>query len=289
LTLYLILDTILTTKQKKELKMMKCLEITLSKDIIKDRQKFDDLITIESLRDFILSACDDSPTIVKNALNSQTHSLVSVIYSRPHKEMVRIFGLGENGDLAINSIFVKLSTLSYVKIKNEKYAIKRILINPKIDYLAIDNGINNIYTTLTPINIFNKHNYKIFKGIYHTAFGNDIPVRKDTISKAPQEQKDKFYEEIKKYSLQQIQNFISFYTSSLLSIDRDSLEFIEKLKIEWKDINVIFGKYHSEEMAMPMVTGKFKSNFLLPKFIGYKIGKGFGELSLKTKGANCEF
>jgi hypothetical protein len=33
---------------------------------------------------------------------------------------------------------------------------------------------------------------------------------------------------------------------------------------------------------MPMIIGKFRTNFVLPKFVGYKIGKGFGELSLKT-------
>jgi len=269
--------------------MFHCLSIILDSPIERGGQQFDDLITIESIRDFILASSSTFPSVVQNTLNHQAYTMPKIIYSRPHGNSVRIFALGEDGVLALNSVFAHLSRTKQMRIKNKNYKIKSLVVDPDKDFLAQSNGLKNTYTTLTPIAIFGKKNYGVFKSIYHRAFGDNIPVRKETIQKAEPMKKEAFYGELKQFAKQFITDYIKFYTASVLGGEKNTYAFVDTLEIEWNNIDIVFAKYHSEEKAMPMVIGKFNSNLMLPKFIGYKTGKGFGELSLKEKGAAYGF
>jgi hypothetical protein len=163
------------------------------------------------------------------------------------------------------------------KIKTEIYTIKGIpTVEGDIDFLPYNNGRENTYTTITPINVFNKFNHKVFKAILYKHF------KDGNFNLEQKEQVKTFNEEIGTYASEQIKDYIAYLLSKVLKKDKAYFEFVSKIEIKWEDIRLIHGKYHSEEKRMPMIIGKFRTNFVLPKFVGYKIGKGFGELSLKT-------
>lgn len=256
--------------------MITCLKIEFDKDILRDRNFIDNIALTEEARDNIIKFSSNEPENIYKIINNQEFSLPYIIYSKPYKNIFKIYGLGDNGINGINAIFKNIIMNQTFKIKNEIYKLKGIpTIESNIDLLPYNNGRINTYTTITPINIFNKFNHKIFKAILYKHF-TDGNYDKNNIQKVKS-----FYEDIKKYADEQIKDSIAYLVSNLLKKEKDYFEFISKIKIEWEDIVIVHGKYHSEEKKMPMIIGKFRSNFVLPKFIGYKIGKGFGELSLK--------
>jgi len=261
--------------------MFACLHINLEKEIKTDNQKFDSLITIEDIRDNIIKLTNDEPLLIKNVINNNKNTMPYIIYSKPYKNQIRIFAMTENGKLALNSIFMNLLQVGTLKIKNEYYKIKGIpQLDDEVSFLPYNNGRINIYTTLTPINIFNRHNMKIYSAIMKKYFPNSMKYKDGTVN-----QQKAFNNELKIYVNSQIKDYMKYMLSKLIKDkNKEDFEFIDNIKIEWEELHVRYDKYHTEERVIPMITGKFKSDFILPKFIGYKIGKGFGELSLKTRG-----
>lgn len=257
--------------------MITRLRIKLDKSInYKRTDSLDHIITVEEIRDNIIKFSNDEPEIIRDIINNTLHTLPSVLYASPYNDTISIYGLADKGFMAINSIFKNVLLNKTLKIKNDIYKIVGIpTIENNVDFLPYNNGNTNVYTTLTPINIFNKHNHKVFKSILCRSFKDekfDITNTKAVES---------FYEDIKKYALEQIRNSIRYSVSILLNKDKASFEFIDNIDIEWERIQVVFHHYQSEEKKMPMIIGKFRSNFVLPRFIGYKVGKGFGEIILK--------
>ena len=257
--------------------MITQLSVQLDRNIKFNKNNSLEFITvIEEIRDNIIKFSNDEPEFIMNIINNQAHKLPFVLYSCPHVNTIKIFGLSDNGSIAINSIFKNVLLNKTFKIKNEIYTVVGIpTIETNIDLLPHNNGTENTYTTLSPINIFNKYNHKIFKAILHKHF-EDGKFDKSKIDKV-----NAFYTDIKEYANSQIRDSIAYTTSVALNKDKEYFEFIKNISIEWEDIQLVFNHYHSQEKKMPMIIGKFRSNFILPKFIGYKIGKGFGELSLK--------
>lgn len=277
-------DIISADKQKKENKMLAMINIKLTQ-AIDVNEKYDNLLIVESIRDYIIKICDNEPEYVKNILNYKEHAMPKIIYSRPFKNSVRIFSLGEEGRIALNSIFIKIMSNGYLRIKNKDYKISG---TPKLEidlpFLPTSNGEFNIYTTLTPLNVFNRHNQKVFQAILAKHFGDG-----NYIDNSKKESVVAFYKEIEIYTAEQMKSSIQYSLSQLMGRKPSDFEFVNNIKIEWEDINIIHAHYHSEEKALPMVVGKFKSDFTMPKFLGYKIGKGFGEMSYKgvEKGMMC--
>lgn len=256
--------------------MITHLRIELEKNIQTDGSFVDNIILVEEARDNIIKFSSNEPESIYKIINNQEHSLPHIIYAKPYNNIISIYGLGDNGANGINAIFKNVIMNQTFKIKNEIYKLKGIpTIESNIDLLPYNNGRMNTYTTITPINIFNTFNHKIFKFMLYKHFKDGNFDKNDT------EKVKSFYDDIKNYANEQIKDSIAYITSTLLKKEKDYFEFISKIEIEWEDIKIIHGKYHSEEKKMPMIKGKFRSNFVLPKFVGYKIGKGFGELSLK--------
>jgi len=260
--------------------MFNVIHIKLENNIIRDSQKFDSLITVESIRDFILNICDNEPDTIRDIINHKEHTLPKILYSRPYKNMVRIFSLGEEGRMALNSIFVNLMRVGYIKIKNKRYKLKGSpIIETDIATLPVCDGATYTYTTLTPLMVFNKKNHKVLHALAGKHFEQGAYYEKGT-----PEQQEAFKKDLIEFTNQQIKDGIKYLLSSIIpGKSKEEFEFVESIEIEWEDIRVIFTKYHTEEKGIPMVTGRFKTNFSMPKFLGYKIGKGFGELSLKKR------
>ena len=261
--------------------MFSSLTIKFSKDITNNIDKAKEVEVIESYRDFILSICNKEPNIIKETINYTKHSFPIIIYSKPQKNAIRIFGLGEKGQLALNSIYVNLKKVGYAKIKGKEYKLKgdpRIASN--IDLLPFMNGSNNVYTTLTPISIFNKKNICVFHAIMkeHLDPNKSFEEHSDEIRKIVNNK-------LANFSTHVIKENIAYMLSQVLPNKmKEDFPFVDTIKIKWDNIRFIMARYHSEEKEMPMIVGKFTSDFVLPKFVGYKVGKGFGELSHK-KGA----
>lgn len=253
------------------------LRIKLDKNINYTKaNSLDHIIVVEDIRDNIIIFSNDEPEAIRSIINYELHKLPSVIYASPYNDTISIYGLGDNGAIAINSIFKNVLLNKTIKIKNDIYKVVGIpTIESSIDFLPYNNGRLNTFTTLTPINIFNRYNHKVFKSILCKHFKDGKFDIKNTIAI------NNFYKDIKKYALEQIRDSIRFSVSNLLKKDKSHFKFIDNIEIEWEDIHIVFHHYHSQEKKMPMIVGKFRSNFVLPKFIGYKIGKGFGELILK--------
>ncbi|MDD2640108.1 MAG: hypothetical protein PHS65_03860 [Arcobacteraceae bacterium] len=258
--------------------MITCLKIKLDKKIPTDNTNsvIDNIVLVEEVRDNIIKFSSDEPESLYRLINNQDHSLPCIVYAKPYEDTIKVYGLGDDGLNGINAIFKNVVMNQTFKIKNEIYKIKGFpIVENNIDLLPYSNGRENVYTTITPINIFNRFNHKVFKAILYKHFkdGNFDSNQAENVKS--------FYKEIAAYVNEQIRDSIAYMVSKILKKEKEYFEFVSKIEIDWDDIKIIHGKYHSEEKKMPMVIGKFRCNFVLPKFIGYKIGKGFGELSLK--------
>lgn len=256
--------------------MISHLKIKLHKNIEFTKNSIENISVIEDIRNNIIRFSNNEPENIMRIINNMSHELSYIIYARPYQDTISIYGLLDEGKNGINAIFKNIILNKTFKIKDTIYEIIDIpTVETTIDLLPYNNGRINTYVTTTPINIFNKYNHKVFKAILHKHF-KDGKFDKTNL-KAVQG----YYEEIKKYTNEQIKDFIAYMVSKLLKKNKSYFEFINNIKIEWETIKVVFHHYHSEEKKMPMIIGKFKSNFVLPKFVGYKIGKGFGEINLK--------
>lgn len=257
--------------------MFSVLALTLNSHIKKDSQKYDDLITIESLRDYIIGATAKQPPMICDIINHKTRTMPRVIYSRPHRNMVRIFGIGEAGVLALNAIMVTLYSENRLRVKNVDYTIKNMQIKHDLPLLPFKDGAIHEYTTLTPISVFNDDNYRMFHHYEALHCGGKM-------RDASKEQKDAFVKAVRNFVNEQIRDFIKYLLSQIMpNKNKSDFLFVDDIMIEWVDFNILpRARYHTEERGMPMITGRFRSNFQLPKFIGLRIGKGFGELSLKS-------
>lgn len=253
------------------------LEIYLNEEVKLDKTDSADCITtIESIRDSIIKLSNDEPELIRNIINHQKHEIPNVIYTLPHGKSITIYGLKDNGSIAISSVFKNIINNRGIKIKNHFYKIgKKPSIENNITFLPQNNGKVNTYTTATPINIFNKHNHKVFKFILYKYFKDGRFDKNNKLAT------DGFYSEIKEYASRQIKDSIAYMTAQTLGKNKEDITFINDLYIEWESIRIVFRHFHSEEKKMPMVIGQFNTNFLLPELVGYKIGKGFGRLLLK--------
>jgi len=258
--------------------MLASLVLKFKEDIVTQTDKGKEIIDIESYRDCILSFCNNEPQSILDIVNNKKHSYPKIIYSKPQGNTIRIFSIGEEGRVALNTIFANVVKKSYVKITGKKYALKGI---PKIEfdleYLPYINGNINTYTTLTPINVFNKKNIVVFQAILskYLEKGKNFNEHSEDI-------KQKVYNELSNFSTNVIKDNIKYMLSEILpDKQKDNFKFVDSIEINWEDFGYFYSYYHSEEKPLPMIRGRFTSNFVLPKFVGYKIGKGFGELSHK--------
>ena len=252
------------------------LQIKLNKEIA-FKNEFDSIITTENYRDSIIKMSNNEPSEILRIINNMENSYPNIVYAKPYKDTVRIFGFGDKGVLAINSIFKNVLLNKGLKIKDETYQVVGIpTINDNFDFLPHNNGRWNTYTTITPINIFNRHNHKVFKSILCRYFENGIFDASKT------DKVEAFYKNIQEFATENLRDSIAYMCASILNRNKSEFEFVNSINFEWEDMIIVHRKYHSQEMKMPMIKGRFKCNFVLPKFIGYKIGKGFGELSLKN-------
>lgn len=53
-------------------------------------------------------------------------------------------------------------------------------------------------------------------------------------------------------------------------------QFLDDIKLDWQEFKVI--KIQNRNSFEPVVVGQFKISWELPRFIGQRIGDGFGEL-----------
>lgn len=256
--------------------MFTSLTIYLKEHIKKDLQKFDDLITIESVRDYIISATSAQPEMIRNIINLKEREMPKVIYSRPNNNMVRIFGIGDKGIMALNAILATLNGERRLRVKNINYGIRDMKLAYDLPFLPTSTGGWHEYTTLTPISVFNNDNYRMFHHYEMLHCGGKM-------SNATPQQKAAFTTAIQEFVTHEIRDSIKYMLSQVIPTKRkEDFLFVDHIQIEWDNFTILpRARFHTEENGTPMMIGRFRSNFVLPKFVGLRIGKGFGELSHK--------
>ena len=253
------------------------LNLVLDKDI-PFTEKFDRILNIEEIRDYIIKMSNSEEDSIRSIINHSTHSIPKVIYARPHKNKIKVYGIGSDGAKAIERLHEMFKDKKSIVIKNKKYKIKQLFITDNLQLLPRSTDIKNRYTTLTPLCVINKHNQRTYQWIVGKNFGDGKYIQHGT-----PEQLKSFYKDIEEFTSNQIRDHIRYMLSQLFKgKKKEDFKFVDDIVIEWESINIIHHHYHTEEKAIPMVRGQFTSNYELPMFVGYKTGKGFGELLLKS-------
>ena len=260
--------------------MLASLVMKFKEDIVTNTLKKNEILDIESYRDCILSLCENEPDVILDIINYKDNKYPKIIYSKPQGNTIRIFSIGDEARVVLNSIFANILRVGYIKVQGKKYFLKGIpAIEIDKEYLPYVNGGTNTYTTLTPVVIFNKKNIVVFQAIMSKYLEDGKKFNEHSL-----DVQNKVYNELSIFASKVIKENIQYMLSQVLGKDKSSYKFVEDIEINWEDFGFFYGYYHSEEKPLPMIRGKFTSNFVLPKFVGYKVGKGFGELSHK-KGA----
>jgi len=77
---------------------------------------------------------------------------------------------------------------------------------------------------------------------------------------------------LKDYFIYKIKDTISYQLKEYIGISVD----LKDVQINIKEYSFFFQKY--KESSYPAFMGTFDSNYQLPRFVGYKIGLGYGEI-----------
>lgn len=257
--------------------MLIVLNLVVDKDI-PFTEKFDRILNIEEIRDFVIKMSNNEEDSIRGILNHSSHSIPKIIYARPHKNKIKIYGIGDDGSRAIKRLQEMFRDKKSIVIKNKRYEIRQSFVTDNLQFLPRSTEIKNRYTTLTPLCVINKYNQRTYQWIVGKNFGDGKYIQHGT-----EEQLKSFYKDIEEFTSNQIRDYIKYMLSQLFKgKNKDDFKFADNIIIEWESINIIHHHYHTEEKSIPMVTGQFTTNYELPKFVGYKIGKGFGELLLKS-------
>lgn len=256
------------------------LVIKLDRDVVRKSGENDRILTVESIRDSIIEMNNNESEEVRKVVNFQENSFPKIIYSQPHENKIKIYSLGDTARVVLNAIFTNLMQSGGIKIKGKFYKVIGVPeISNEVDCLPYGDGSQFVYTTITPLCIFSRNSQKVFQSIAGKHFKEGHYFEKGTAKEMTA-----FKDELKIFVNQEIRNTLKYYLSSVIeNMKNDDFEFVDNLEIEWEAFVVVFERYHTEEKKLPMIAGRFSSNFSLPRFLGYKVGKGFGEMSLKHK------
>ena len=84
-------------------------------------------------------------------------------------------------------------------------------------------------------------------------------------------------EKLKEYLIYKIKDTISHQLKEYIGIEVD----LKDVQITVQECKFFFQKY--KESSYPAFTATFESNYQLPRFVGYKIGLGYGEIYKKRE------
>lgn len=235
--------------------MLHSLHLVFNKDISS--------LSSEIFRGAIISITNHLDDEIKDKINfhitddkftDTTRKIPYILFAKPYKNKFCIYGYNDVGQELLKQIqhslkhIFKLQGLEYQVVKS--YLKEESYIPTKADnYMA--------YKTITPIMLFRHNRRKVFDGII---FHNDDLVKRDI----------EFKKVVNDFIIKNIR-----YQMQILFKDKEYKVF-DNIKIEWDEFKIIMIEH--KDRKEPVVVGKFNCDWELPRFIGSRIGIGYGEI-----------
>lgn len=215
------------------------------------------------MRTHILASLKKVSVEAYNAFNFRAYDFPDVIYQKPYKNNCILY-LKKSGEA--------------IKYKNE--LILALFNNPffykdkKVSLQGIPKPIDDIliapreredtervkYNIITPLILFaSKEKFPIY---YSIVTNNNEHDAKEILK----EKCARLIRENMKYQLNKLVGWKKY-------------DYLDDIDINWENFDIRFIEYHKGERKTPAIFGNFTSSWDLPRFIGQKIGKGFGQIN----------
>lgn len=222
-------------------------------------------ITSSDIRRFILAITDGFPNEIKSKINfhiteddfkSKTQRKIPyLLFAKPLENSFKIFAYGEVGFEILEKIKEIFPDNLY--LKKQKSTLKKLIINEPESIMPKSSAKEIYYKTKTPIMIFRNRRRKVFDGIIH--HNPDFDKRDIEFQKA-----------VNELIVKNLR-----YQLKTLAKDKEYF-FLDDIKLDWQEFKII--KIQNRDSCEPVVVGQFTTTWNLPRFIGQRIGDGFGEI-----------
>jgi len=224
------------------------------------------VIRVDSCRQGLLASIEQDEILYK-AFNFHEKGFPDVIYQKPHNNTWCIYMKG--GSLAFDEANHLVTHLFKHPLSINAQTYKMVDFDEirNITILPSKTEHKLTYQLITPLILFSSEHFPMYYSILKK-HNND---------------NDALQEELKDAAKRLIVSNLKFQLQQQLKYKK--FEALDDVDIEWLDFTVKFGTFHRAERKTPMIFGRFKSTYELPRFIGQKIGKGFGQINLIRAGA----
>lgn len=222
-------------------------------------------ITSSDIRRFILAFSDDFEDGLKSKINfhiddkdflsNMQRKIPYLLFAKPMGDSFSLFAYGEIGLEILERIKGIFPDSFY--LKKQKFTLKKLIINEPESIMTKSSAKEIHYKTKTPIMLFRNKRRKVFDGILHH---NEDLVKRDI----------EFQKAINDLIVKNLR-----YQLKILVKDKE-YAFLDNIKLNWQEFKII--KIQNRDSFEPVVVGEFSSSWELPRFIGQRIGDGFGEI-----------
>lgn len=222
-------------------------------------------ITSSDFRKFILALTDRFPNEIKSKINfhitdeafrtKNQRKIPYILFSKPFENSFQIFAYGDIGAEILEKIKEIFPDSFY--LKEQKFTVKKLLLNEPESIMPKSSAKEIYYKTKTPIMLFRNKRRKVFDGIIH--YNPDLDKRDIEFQKAVN---DLIVKNLR-------------YQLKTLVKDKE-YAFLDDIKLDWQEFKII--KIQNRDSCEHVVVGQFTTTWNLPRFIGQRIGDGFGEI-----------
>jgi len=222
-------------------------------------------ITSSDFRKFILALTDRFPNEIKSKINfhitdeafrtKNQRKIPYILFSKTFENSFQIFAYGDIGAEILEKIKEIFPDSFY--LKEQKFTVKKLLLNEPESIMPKSSAKEIYYKTKTPIMLFRNKRRKVFDGIIH--YNPDLDKRDIEFQKAVN---DLIVKNLR-------------YQLKTLVKDKE-YAFLDDIKLDWQEFKII--KIQNRDSCEPVVVGQFTTTWNLPRFIGQRIGDGFGEI-----------
>lgn len=234
---------------------------SLKVDVNKKLQK----INSSDFRSFVLALTDGFINELKLKINfhisddnfksRNQRKIPYILFCKPHGNSFKLFAYGEIGLDILEKIKDIFPEIFY--LKEQRFLVKKLVLDKPESIMTKSSSKEIYYKTKTPIMLFRNNRRKIFDGIIH--HNHDLIQRDKEFQKAVN---DLIVKNLR-------------YQLKTLVKDKE-YGFLDSIKLDWQEFKII--KIQNRDSFEPVVVGSFSTYWELPRFIGQRIGDGFGEL-----------
>lgn len=188
-----------------------------------------------------------------------------ILYARPYKDKTRIVAITPDAADALFEVASMLKDMGQLVFGGERYKITDLSLLNDV-YLPRSSQGPVYYKTVSPILLFTGNRRKLFEGILKTNGEFDTKHTPKTI------------EYLKTYTAELLRDDIKKKLTDYMG--ERNYSFVDRIDLKWEEFSLTHVPYHKDEKLTIGIKGRLVSNFYLPTFLGYKTGKGFGEIVL---------